>query len=51
MSFIRLTLAYADYIWAGTYEIHLSKLDKVQIDAMQIVSEAVACPNNYQQSL
>ena len=42
MSFIRPTLEYADCIWAGTYEIDLSKLDKVQIDAMWITSGAVA---------
>ena len=45
MSFIRPTLEYADCIWAGTYEVYLSKHDKVQIDAMWIVSGAVACSN------
>ena len=45
MSFIRPTLEYADCIWAGTYEIDLGKLDKVQIDAMRIVSGAVARSN------
>ena len=43
MSFIRPTLAYADCIWAGTYDIELSKRDKVQIEAMRMVSGAVTC--------
>ena len=37
--FIKPTLEYADCIWAGTYEINLGKLDKVQIDAMWIDNE------------
>ena len=45
ISFIRPALEYADCTWSGTYEIDLSKLDKIQIDAMWIVSGAVACSN------
>ena len=42
MSFIRPTLEYSDCVWAGTYENELSKLDAIQVDAMRIVSGAIA---------
>jgi hypothetical protein len=45
MSFIRPTLEYADCVWAGTYDTDLNKLEKVQTDAMRIVSGATARSN------
>ena len=39
MSFLRPTLAYPDYIWAGTYEIDQSKLDSVQLMQCRLYQE------------
>ena len=44
-SFIRPCLEYADVLWAGTYDSDLLKLDRVQIDAMRIVTGATEKSN------
>ena len=44
-SFIRPTIEYADCIWYGSHDSDLDKLDRIQIDAMRIVSGATARSN------
>ena len=45
LSFIRPSMEYGDVLFAGTYESDLSKLDKLQVDAMRIVSGATERSN------
>ena len=45
LSFIRPTMEYGDTLFAGTYDSDLCKLDKLQIDAMRIVTGATAKSN------
>ena len=45
MSFVRPCLEYGDSLYAGTYEIDLSRLDELQVEAMRIVTGATARSN------
>ena len=45
LSFIRPSLEYGDVLFAGTYESDLCKLDRLQVDAMRIVTGATERSN------
>ena len=45
LSFIRPTIEYGDILYAGTYESDLCKLDRIQVDAMRIVTGATERSN------
>ena len=44
-SFIRPSMEYGDVLFAGTYESDLCKLDRLQVDAMRIVTGATEKSN------
>ena len=44
-SFIRPTMEYGDSLFAGTYDSDLCKLDRLQVDAMRIVTGATEKSN------
>ena len=45
LSFIRPSMEYGDVLFAGTYESDLCKLDRLQVDAMRIVTGATEKSN------
>ena len=45
MSFIRPTMEYGDALYAGTYDSDLCKLDRLQLDAMRVVTGATEKSN------
>ena len=45
MSFIRPCIEYADILFAGTYDSDLCKLDRLQVEAMRVVTGATARSN------
>ena len=44
-SFVRSSMDYASVVWGGTYQSDLDKLEKINIDAMRIVTGATAKSN------
>jgi hypothetical protein len=44
-SFIRPSMEYGDVLFAGTYDSDLCKLDRLQVDAMRIVTGATQKSN------
>ena len=44
-SFVRSTMDYASVIWGGSYKSDIDKLEKVQIDAMRLITGATARSN------
>jgi hypothetical protein len=45
LSFIRPTIEYGDILFAGTYDSDLCKLDRLQVDAMRVVTGATEKSN------
>ena len=45
VSFVRPILEYADVVWSGAHDCNLSKLDRVQLRAMRIVTGATERSN------
>ena len=45
MSFIRPSMEYGDVLYAGTYDSDLCKLDRLQVDAMRVVTGATEKSN------
>lgn len=41
-SFIRPSMEYASVVWGGTYKSDMNKLEKIQIDAMRVITGATA---------
>ena len=41
-SFIRPSMEYASVVWGGTYKSDMKKLEKIQIDAMRVITGATA---------
>ena len=44
-SFIRSGMEYGDMLWTGTYENDLAKLDRIEIEALRIITGATARSN------
>ncbi len=44
-SFVRPTMEYGMVIWGGTYDTDLNKLEKIQIDALRLITGATARSN------
>ena len=45
LSFIRPSMEYGDVLFAGTYECDLVKLDRIEVEAMRVVTGATAKSN------
>ena len=44
-SFVRPSMEYASQVWGGTYQSDISKLEKIQIDALRVITGATARSN------
>jgi hypothetical protein len=44
-SYVRPTMEYAQVVWGGTYDSDMVKLEKIQIDALRLVTGATAKSN------
>ena len=45
LSFVRPTMEYAQVVWGGTYDSDMVKLERIQVDAMRLITGATARSN------
>ena len=44
-SFVRPTMEYAQVVWGGTYDSDMVKLERIQVDALRLITGATAQSN------
>ena len=44
-SFVRPTMEYAQVVWGGTYDSDMAKLERIQVDALRVITGATARSN------
>ena len=44
-SFVRPSMEYAQVVWGGTYDSDIVKLERIQVDAMRLITGATARSN------
>lgn len=44
-SFVRPTMEYAQVVWGGTYDSDMVKLERIQVDALRVITGATARSN------
>ena len=45
ISIVRSRLDYASVVWGGTYKSDFLILEKIQVDAMRLITGATVCSN------